>query len=374
MSQRYPLRNTLSGKPPVRRLSPTAVRNTGPLPRPGGPKEDTRVKTDGTGAGLDPAHSADTPSTVMPAEPPVDAAEPEASGNVASDENDDPGSSLTSLEPDDYDYRSTTGLSPNDVDKITDKTLRQDKHAPDENVRISPEDTDIDGADTSKEKPPRNKGKGIDPGNWGNLELDESELDPHIQQEILDGCRQPPNQGKGATQKPVPDETRTTGDPAESGQEEPESDETVITRKELLRYLRDRKMLRRLLDQHEKKRASARSKRGDRAKSAPLSDELETLIKRVAEGSSKKAQYKPTTPGGKRRGNAQKSTDPISQITAKSALGRAFQRIGRRDDSYSSDDDKDPSSPESESESSESSSEEEDTTDSSSTTSSSGEG
>lgn len=32
---------------------------------------------------------------------------------------------------------------------------------------------------------PENKGKGIDPRNWGDIELDEDEMDPVIQQEIL---------------------------------------------------------------------------------------------------------------------------------------------------------------------------------------------
>ncbi|KAG6868174.1 hypothetical protein C0993_006781 [Termitomyces sp. T159_Od127] len=154
-----------------------------------------------------------TPSTTMPAKSLADTAELKASGNIASIEDDDPESSLTSPKPDEYDCHiedddpessltspkpdeydchSTTGLSPNDVDKLTNKPWKQDQHAPDKNIRIqsdiSPEDIQTDNQTEqglSGGNPANNKGKVVDPGNWGDIEFDKAKLDPQIQHKIL---------------------------------------------------------------------------------------------------------------------------------------------------------------------------------------------
>ncbi|KAG6875718.1 hypothetical protein C0992_002720, partial [Termitomyces sp. T32_za158] len=113
----------------------------------------------------------------------------------------------------------------------------------------------------------------------------------------------------------------------------------VVSQKELIRYLKDSKKLKRLLDQAGKKQVSACRKKGDRAKSAPLSEELETLIRKVADGSLKKAHYRPKPLGKRNKHQQLKSTDPINQITAKSMLGRAFKRMGKECQLNSSGDD-----------------------------------
>ncbi|KAG6886601.1 hypothetical protein C0992_003206 [Termitomyces sp. T32_za158] len=52
MTSRYPLRNPSSGRPSVRRLSPTAVRNTGPLQRPRAATGTGNARTEGAGIEL----------------------------------------------------------------------------------------------------------------------------------------------------------------------------------------------------------------------------------------------------------------------------------------------------------------------------------
>lgn len=261
MSQRYALQNTLTGKPPARRLSPTAIWNTGPLQRPG---TSTKAQTDDTMTGLDPAHSVSTTSTAMPAKLLVEAAECKARGNITSVVDNKWGSSLTNPDSDKDDHRSTTGPSPHNVDKTTSTTLKQDQHAPGENVKTqsgtSPEDNDTDGQQEqgpSDGDPAPNKGKVIDPSNWGNLEFDEAKLDPQIQREILRECNQPHDKGKNTHPKTMPDEPGASDNPSELDQEASDNDEEVITCKELLKYLHNHKTLKRLLDQHEKKQASA---------------------------------------------------------------------------------------------------------------------
>lgn len=40
------------------------------------------------------------------------------------------------------------------------------------------------------EGPSKIKGKGIDPSNWGNIDLDKEELDPKVQQIALESLKQ----------------------------------------------------------------------------------------------------------------------------------------------------------------------------------------
>ncbi|KAG6898525.1 hypothetical protein C0993_006224 [Termitomyces sp. T159_Od127] len=343
MSQRYPLRNPSSGKSQVRRLSPTAVRNTGPLARPG-------VTSDNTGTSTRPRLAASHLSAAMPTDANVDATELEASAKVDPLADNEPESSLTGQ---DLDGHSTMSPSPPVLDEILHSKAPQDEsthgRGDEPQMSMSPDDratheknkgatrTEIDPA---VEHSRGDKGKGIDPSNWGNINLDDAEAD-RIQQEILNECNQH-----------LEDNEATA------------SNEITITREELLEYLKDRKKLNRLLDQQSKKRALSH-KKGDRARSAPLSDELENLIRKVADGSSRKAKYKPGNPG--HRNKISRATDPISQITAKSALGRAFERISNRDNSSSSPDND--SSTDNEDSSSESSSDDGYTSDSSSTSS-----
>ncbi|KAG6867375.1 hypothetical protein C0993_003609 [Termitomyces sp. T159_Od127] len=169
----------------------------------------------------------------------MNTAELKAGGNIASVEDNNPESSLSSPEPDEYNRHSTTGLSPNDVDKLTNKPWKQDQHAPDKSGRIqsgiSPEDIQTDNQteqSLSGGNPANNKGKVVDSGNWSNIEFDEAELDPQIQHEILEGCNQLRNGGKI-----VPGETRVENNWTEPNSETSNSEEGVITRKELVKYL-----------------------------------------------------------------------------------------------------------------------------------------
>ncbi|KAG6874962.1 hypothetical protein C0992_005778 [Termitomyces sp. T32_za158] len=233
--------------------------------------------------------AASANNVAMPTDTSVDAAELEAGVKVDSFENNGSDSELTDTEPDDDGVLSNTEPLPHVTNKDVIGTESQDEHAP----------------------------------------------DPQIQQEILSDIGRQRGQGNPTTLEAVPDPVTNEGSP--NGKSNPEGES--ISREELLEYLRDRKLLKRLLDKHNKKKALAHHIRGGRAKLAPLSEELETLIRKVAEGSSKKDQYKPANKGNRGKTKSLKSTEPINQIAAKSALGRAFKRINRRKSPSPSDDD-----------------------------------
>ncbi|KAH0585940.1 hypothetical protein J132_00595 [Termitomyces sp. J132] len=112
MATRYPLRNQPVGRTSVRRLSPTAVRNTGPIQHTATLAGTGDASTEAAGQGPHFVPTANISTAAMPTIPNVDAAEFQASGNVASIANDGMDSSLTSSESDDDDRRESSALSP----------------------------------------------------------------------------------------------------------------------------------------------------------------------------------------------------------------------------------------------------------------------
>ncbi|KAG5337973.1 hypothetical protein C0989_008495 [Termitomyces sp. Mn162] len=146
----------------------------------------------------------------MPTIPNANATEFQASGNVASIANDGMDSSLTSSESDDDDRRESSALSPvldssdnimhenenviPDAESSEDSTQHPDdpfvearRNMPDEQrarverrmnkIKLMPSDQPGESS--------LHKGKVADPGNWGDVQLDEAEIDPETQQEIL---------------------------------------------------------------------------------------------------------------------------------------------------------------------------------------------
>ncbi|KAG6874937.1 hypothetical protein C0993_011481 [Termitomyces sp. T159_Od127] len=191
------------------------------------------------------------------------------------------------------------------------------------------------------------KGKRIDPSNWGNIHLSEAEGDTATQEALLSDynlhrheqddiqleCQEAEASGYEDWQS-VPDQ----GDePPDEANKEPnqESEPDIFTWKEFTDYLRNSGALKKLLDRYNKKLASGHRKKKDRAGSLPISDELERLIKRVAEGSVRKSNYKPVIKS-KAKPNHVETTKLISQVAAKSALGRALAQLYRDDSSSSS--------------------------------------
>ncbi|KAG6867122.1 hypothetical protein C0993_006576 [Termitomyces sp. T159_Od127] len=286
----------------------------------------------------------------MPTAVGVDAPEPEASGNVGSMKNDG-GSGKDNPEPSDDDHCMTSGENPV-VDKTINSNTNETGTLPKtHNEFNSTQDDVFDAArrnmtteqraltDRRMERVtfelPRNpkeqsqkKGKGIDPSNWGNLQLEEAEADPLTQEALLSEYNsfqnEPEEQLTFQEEGPeyddwqsAPEETRDTAiQPTDDEEHDQGQDPDVFT--------------------YSKKRASAHKKRKDRAGSLPLSDELGKLIRKVAEGSSKKAKYKPVTKKTKNKNGRDRFTKPISQVSTKSALGRALAQLAPGPESSSS--------------------------------------
>ncbi|KAG6827513.1 hypothetical protein H0H93_015565, partial [Arthromyces matolae] len=127
---------------------------------------------------------------------------------------------------------------------------------------------------------------------------------------------------------------------------EVEPDGEIVRREDVLDYLKNKRALQREMDRRRKKRDSSHKRRKDRAGSQPMSDELAKLIQKVAEGDRKKYKYKPAEKSSKTKDDRRGAMKPITQVTAKSSLGRAFERLGKRmrHDSSDDPDDSDPSS------------------------------
>ncbi|KAG6863852.1 hypothetical protein C0993_010142, partial [Termitomyces sp. T159_Od127] len=314
--------------------------------------------------------SVDSNPAMMPTAVGVDAAEPEASGNVGSMKNDG-GLGKDNPKPGDDDHCMTSGENPV-VDKTINSNTNETGTLPKtHNEFNSTQDDVFDAArrnmtteqraltDRRMERVtfelPRNpkeqsqkKGKGIDPSNWGNLQLEEAEADPLTQEALLSEYNSFQNepeeqltfQEEGPEYNDWQSASEETGDPAIQPTNDEEHDQgqdpDVFTQKEFADYLRDSRTLKRLLDRYSKKRASAHKKRKDRAGSLPLSDKLGKLIQKVAEGSSKRAKYKPVTKKTKNKNGRDRFTKPISQVSTKSALGRALVQLAPGPESSSS--------------------------------------
>ncbi|KAG6875801.1 hypothetical protein C0993_007390, partial [Termitomyces sp. T159_Od127] len=365
MSTRYSLRNQQAGNlKSVRRLSPTAICNTGPLPRFG-----TLAKNPVTN-GTDPeppiGNSTSVENTVMPAESKVDAAEPLASGEVdpEGDNVSNGESSLTSSVSDSdkankaptrSNYDSSEPIA-QDIklhchfveDELEETFAEARSHLTDaERERIDKRMEKIlpnhmseyDGPDRSQ-----GKGKGADPRNWGDIELDETEVNPQLQHDLLEEFNkirdrelQPQTRELELNAQIVDQEGIEDGETAPEGDMAEETDQYEVSREDVLDYLRNKRKLTRELDQLRKKEKTARKKRKVRAGSEPISDELAALIQKVAEGSRNKHKYKPATSGKVKDRDA--ATKPITQVTSKSALGRAFGRLGNHQRHNASDSD-----------------------------------
>ncbi|KAG6871587.1 hypothetical protein C0995_002806 [Termitomyces sp. Mi166 len=186
MSSRYTLRSQQPARL-VRRLSPTAVRHTGPLWFPG-TLEETSVGQLSLSDMPDPephdGRSTSTNTAAMPTEMDVDAAEPMAGGNVGFSRNDSyVESSLTSSSPHVDERRDV-----NTVDPVLDSTDNHDTGTHYHHVAMETEDpfTEARSCLTDMERETSlGKGKGVDPRNWGGISLDDPEMDPQIQQDML---------------------------------------------------------------------------------------------------------------------------------------------------------------------------------------------
>ncbi|KAG6855155.1 hypothetical protein H0H87_007565 [Tephrocybe sp. NHM501043] len=289
----------------VRRLSPLAVRTSGPLPRFGTlayngrnlpyDRGDPEHNDAGPGPNIDPA-SADT--AAMPAEIIADAAEPAtASGNVDSTKNNDtqssPLTSESSCKSDRDDDRDNinveTGLS-SVQDKIQTRTSKPsmrdvrcayveeayDEEAPTcctqeqdhiiAEARNNMTTEECERGDRRAEnvciaksmhvqedelgEPSQAKGKGVDPRNWGNIHLDNLEIDPQLQQEMLTefyACHNPDKHQTSPDSTTAPADLENERLPASKNGDETDgsSDEQTkeVSHEEICAYIKDKKRL-----------------------------------------------------------------------------------------------------------------------------------
>lgn len=363
MQTRYSLQQQAAGTSACR-LSPTATWTSGPLRYPGLKKKTESMATDTTPR-TEPTASAD--NTTMSTEIDVDATEHKAGVK------DDPTPGIKTeyhsdessvLDGDDHLYVSTlepeglvehldieTALLPQEgqgekvlnASMIIDEQLHQDI----ESVRKSMtqnEQTQVDKrmekvSFLPKQERPQEKRKGIDPRNWGGIDLDESEIDTQIQREILAKhnarCKhkpQPnPNNLDATPTTAVINNDASKGRHIDKGMaEKMDIDPQKVTCEDVLDYLRNKRKLVHEMDKICKKEKSAHRKCRERAGSEPISDELTALIQRVAEGSKNKHRYKSRLANQNRRSNKDAATKPIIQIMVESALGRAFDCLDKR--------------------------------------------
>ncbi|KAG6887058.1 hypothetical protein C0995_001979 [Termitomyces sp. Mi166 len=168
------------------------------------------------------------------------------------------------------------------------------------------------------------KGKGVDPRNWGGISLDNPEMDPQIQQDMLmEFNAQRDINPQPSTCNPEPNALTadigyiTGGDMQHNEEMNGENALHEVSRKDVLEYLHNKK----------KKEKTSHHKHKERAGSELLSNELATLIQKVAESSKRKQKYKSDM--RKKTSKSDVATKPIIQITSKSVLGHAFERLGK---------------------------------------------
>ncbi|KNZ79595.1 hypothetical protein J132_09094 [Termitomyces sp. J132] len=317
--------------------------------------------------GFEPSNGTSTSSnpTMMPTEI-VDAAELQAGGNDDSPANVSFGnSSLTSSVSDGDDHRDASTI---ERDVIVDQYITDSAAIKHKEMREQFETTPTEGLNEAIEKARNNmsqtereyvdrrmervafsnndtnagetsqsKGKTIDPRNWGGINLDEPEMDPEFQQDLLTEFNSRRNlETPPPTQSPEPNALTADvrdiagGDAQRSEEVEGEDAQREVSREEVLDYLRNKKKLAREMDRRNKKRKMSHNRRKDRAGSEPLSNKLAALIQKVADGSRHKTRYKPDSREKRTKSDLMAATKPITQITSKSALGRAFERLGKR--------------------------------------------
>ncbi|KAG6863551.1 hypothetical protein C0993_011120, partial [Termitomyces sp. T159_Od127] len=220
---RYSLRSQQPGKA-IRRLSPTAIRNTGPIQRSSFPGALDELGQSPLSDVTDPEpyirRSASASFTAMPTSDRVDAAEPRASGNdvpVKVDEQEkDSSSSLADVN----EQNNRSNISPVSDSNTSYSTPTQRFRNPRVEELTEEADSVLAEAhsqltDTERERierrmekvlsfqtfqnegePPEpgenplGKGKGIDPHNWGNIQLEDPEYDIQVQQQLLAQCNE----------------------------------------------------------------------------------------------------------------------------------------------------------------------------------------
>ena len=193
---------------------------------------------------------------------------------------------------------------------------------------------DTYGDDDNPGESSRRKGKAVDPSNWEDAGLSESEHDPDVQQAMYEDINLHARK-KTLDNRRVQDEDASGGpseDPmSKSGREEP-----VPTRAELKERIALKKQLdkeiRRMHKEvkHIPKRKMRAEQKKRREVSLPVSTELGDLIKKLTDAKKSKGEVTKSAPK-----HTSGAREPINLITEDSALGRAFKNLRKKKDSPS---------------------------------------
>ncbi|KAG6834104.1 hypothetical protein H0H93_011927, partial [Arthromyces matolae] len=182
----------------------------------------------------------------------------------------------------------------------------------------------------------KNKGKGIDPKNWGQMELSGEEYDPEVQEQILKACNdnirenvdQPDEEGDA--ELPNSEVANATKEIQDKEPSRDDLKERIRQKAQIEKEIREIKksMKKSIKKKHMKKRAASEA----------MSQEMEEVIKRATSKSSKKKDEDRNKRSDKTSAHKKKkNNDPSTQIADKSALGQAFKRMRKEDDSDDSD-------------------------------------
>ncbi|KAG6858907.1 hypothetical protein C0993_004893, partial [Termitomyces sp. T159_Od127] len=60
--------------------------------------------------------------------------------------------------------------------------------------------------DNQQKEPSQSKGKSVDPGNWGDIQFDEAEIDPQIQQDLIEDYNRQRDLPDAQAYQSVPDD------------------------------------------------------------------------------------------------------------------------------------------------------------------------
>ncbi|KAG6876586.1 hypothetical protein C0993_002047 [Termitomyces sp. T159_Od127] len=216
---------------------------------------------------------------------------------------------------------------------------REDRNADDSNrieCRYNDKRHDTSAAAEESESGPakgvsESKGKGIDPRNWGNVQLDADEANPEVQQQILDSYTR---EGKKALKTNIPNAA------AEQLKKEKER-RTARMMEALLQASRE-------IEEKEKARAARKGREYATPKefNRGAKELMEQLAKQGMvesedsdeEMASKEDEQKPKRRDNKKKNSRTNAMKPTAQITGDSALGQAFKRMRNLNESDPSDD------------------------------------
>ncbi|KAG6825059.1 hypothetical protein H0H92_004978 [Tricholoma furcatifolium] len=224
---------------------------------------------------------------------------------------------VTETVPTDFDSQDNNILSAeqHDVVNLARANMSDEQRREvDERMKKARVDDGMSSAESQDEAgPSKDKGKGTDPRNWGNLDFLSDEVDPEVQRQIMQACNDimHENKKKLHVSIDVPEE------PNESEAVVEETIENENPREDLKKKLRLQKQIKNALRKRDKNiKKESKKDKAHRAASEPLSHELEEMIGQLTDINKKISVHQ-----SKEKLRDTNRLDPVNQITKDSALG-----------------------------------------------------